>query len=158
MSCSCGVNKKISGNSCAPNPFYATRCKCYLTQQPCTSLCRCKDCCNPHGAKSIATCCGVKRNRHYHSHQKEVHIPSSKKFALDRGECISVGIWSDFETLVLNEVHEISKRTDLDKTKLYNDVVHYTHSKFCITPIPEGIVFREKTCTQVNSKLQFECL
>ena len=54
VSCSCGVNKKDSTSSCAPNPHYASRCKCYKSGQPCSSYCRCKHCCNPYGVKPLS--------------------------------------------------------------------------------------------------------
>ena len=93
--CSCGVNRKNSMKSCASNAFYSTRCKCYRKSKSCSMLCRCKECGNPFGARPIKH--GVKRKRRPHSLQ--LVLPSSKKFALDRGEFLSTSLWSDLNLL-----------------------------------------------------------
>ena len=57
-------------------------------------LCQCKEWGNPFGARPIMH--GMKRKRRPHSLQ--LVLPSSKKFALDRGEFLSTSLWSDFES------------------------------------------------------------
>ena len=148
-SCSCGVNKSHSGKSCAPSGVYATRCRCYLNSRPCTSFCRCKDCTNPCGIRPHMQQ-GTKRQRRQHSMQQQ--IPSSKMFALDRGESLSTAIWSDFESIVLAEICALGQQEDI--TKFYNDIVYYSKSSFCMVPLKEGIVFREKTTSQLSAKLE----
>ena len=78
-SCSCRINMTKSNTSCAQNPTYATRCKCYHKGLACNTLCKCKECANPYGAKppKLPT---KKRNRHHH--RMQVEIPSSKSFQL----------------------------------------------------------------------------
>ena len=84
----------------------------------------------------------------------QAHIPTSKKFALDRGETISKSIWSDFETLVLIEILRISQDDDCaDVVKLYNDVVNYSCSSFCTIRIEDNAVFRNKSANQIASKV-----
>ena len=149
-SCSCGVNKMNSGKRCAPNPFYATRCKCYLKSQPCNSSCHCKDCGNPCGVRPPQQQLG-KRKRRPHSLQQA--IPSSKLFAVDRGETLSAAIWSDFESIVLDEICKRSQE-DFNVEKMYNDIVGYSKSTFCTVPLNEDIVFREKNNAQIVSKIK----
>lgn len=152
-SCRCGVNKKI-GNVCAPNAVYASRCKCYLQSQPCTTLCCCKGCKNPYGVR-VPKPKGVKRNRRPHSLQ--IALPTSKRFAVDRGESLSTSIWSDFESIILDEIlsnHQDALSTT-DITNTYNSIVYYSKSTFCSIPLEAGIIFREKTNNQISSRIEF---
>ena len=153
VSCNCGVNKKFPITSCAPNPVYSSRCKCYKQSKPCNSSCHCKNCSNPHGVRPCKQEYST-RQRRRHSMQEDV--PSSKRFAKERGELVEAGSWSNFESIVLSEVHEIAEKDrNVDIAKLYNDVVYYAHSTFCTTPLPDNIVFRTKSCNQVASKLSY---
>jgi len=150
--CSCGVNKSSQGISCSPGSAYATRCKCYKHQQKCTKLCRCKECKNPFGKEERQ-----KQKRKREPHLLQVPIPSSKRFVLDRGEVLSESIWSDFETLVLEEIlHNeriLEDDESVDVTKLYNDIVDYSSSSFCTIKIEEDAVFRKKSATQIAAKI-----
>lgn len=140
----CGINKKI-GNVCAPSAVYASRCKCYLQSQPCTTLCCCKDCANPYGVR-VPKSKGAKRTRRPHSLQ--IALPTSKKFAADRRESLSTSIWSDFESIVLNEIlsnhQETLSTTDIANT--YNNVVYYSKSTFCTLPL-ELVLYSERKRT-----------
>ena len=81
-------------------------------------------------------------------------IPSSKRFAEDRGEMVESGAWSTFESIVLNEVHQVvEKISDEDTVKMYNDIKYYANSTFCTLPLPENVVFRSKSSAQINGKL-----
>jgi len=150
IACSCGVNKNSQGLSCSPESSYATRCKCYKNNKKCGALCRCKECKNPFGKEESTKC---KRLRQ--PHLMQVDIPSSKKFAIDRGEAISESIWSDFETLVLKEIQlfVLNDADRADVVKLYNDVVSYSSSSFCTIKIEEDAVFRKKSENQIASKV-----
>ena len=139
-----------SGKSCAPSALYTTRCKCYLSSWACGSLCSCKGCSNPCGVRQCNPQV-IKRHRRSHSLQKE--IPSSKNFVLDRGESLSTAIWSDFESIVLEEI-SASEQQDENMTKLFNDIVYYSKSSFCTIPLTEDIVFREKTSSQISAKIE----
>ena len=76
--CSCGVDDKNSGRkSCMLSSLYMTRCKCYKSQKPCTSLCRCCNCFNPNGVKPPPPQCISTRCKRRHSFQMD--IPSSKR-------------------------------------------------------------------------------
>ena len=88
-------------------------------------------------------------------HTLQLQLPTSKKFAIDRGESLSDAIWSDFETIIVMEVSQSSEYKDASTiTKLYNDIVYYSSSLFCSCPLPHSVVFREKTIHQVQSKVQ----
>ena len=95
--------------------------------------------------------------RYRRPHSMQVEIPTSKKFAEDRGEELSTGIWSEFETVVLNEVINTLKDDDNeeDMYKVYNDVVRYSKSNCCSTFLPEKAVFRTKTASQIKRKLDY---
>lgn len=154
LSCNCGVNssdKEIK--SCVPLQFSNTRCKCFKISHPCSRLCRCKNCENTFGKR--ITNKQMSRKRTVHSLQ--VKIPTSKKFAVEKGEDISTALWSEFETIAILKVlkHlESNSEGDDDITKIYNDVVYYSKSLFCTLHLPEGAVFRNKTSTQIRCKLQ----
>lgn len=129
VSCSCGVNKKIDQKSCAPNPIYATRCKCFAQCKPCSSSCCCKNCSNPFGTQPEKPI-GVKRQRR--SHSMQITLPTSKRFAEDKGEEMSTSVWSSFESILLREIIKESKKDQsIVPHKIYNDVVYYANSNFC---------------------------
>ena len=151
--CSCGVNTTKSNISCAPNPSYATRCKCYQKGLPCSFLCKCKECENPFGSKPPKTA-GQKRTQHHHAMQAE--ILSSKKFVIDRGEQISEAVWSSFETIVLGEICKHYEAEEVSGIhELYNDIVYYSTSEFCTQPLQDKMVFRRKTGAQISSKIKY---
>ena len=145
ISCSCGVNSADSARkSCIPLPHYNSRCKCYRQSQSCTSICRCKNCANPHGERRVLP---SKRKRTLHSFQ--ISLPNSKKFA--------EGVWSEFETIVVLEIFCFHENQDSALiTKLYNDVVFYSTSLFCLDPLPDNVVFRGKRVNQVEAKLRHQ--
>ena len=68
---------------------------------PMTYACSCRDCANPHGAR-VPIPKGGKRKRH--PHPLQAAIPTSKRFAVDREENLSTSVWSDFESIVLDEI------------------------------------------------------
>ena len=161
FSCRCGVNKikmkdEESSWSCKPSPFYPSRCKCYKHSRPCTTQCKCRRCSNPYGCKP-ACCEQEKSTRKKRKHCLQVSIPSSKRFAEIRDEKVAEGFWSEFETLVLQEViSEINAHEDHSGIeKLYNDIVYYATSSFCSSPLPPCIVLRKKTSSQVLSKVNY---
>ena len=84
------------------------------------------------------------------THSLQLVLPSSKKFALDRGEFLSTSLWSDFESIVLNEILNVVEEgnAESDVTKLYNDTV------YCAVPLMQSILFREKSKEQIKSKIQ----
>ena len=86
-SCRCGANKtNASAKSCMPSAIYTTRCKCFKASQPCTALCKCTNCDNPYGPRPPPLQ-GDQRSRR--KHPLQIDIPSSKRFAQERGECMS---------------------------------------------------------------------
>ena len=148
--CSCGINKTTAGRqTCIPSAIYATRCICFKMSQPCTSICRCVNCHNPSGARPTPTKEST-RKRRKHSFQV-VDVPTSKRFALERSELLSEAIWSDFESIVLHEI--CSKLEDNNEIlKLYNDIVDYSKTTYCLYPLPQDVVFRSKSAAQISCK------
>ena len=143
LSCNCGVNSGDDGiKSCVPLPFSNTRCKCFKNSQPCSMFCRCKNCENPAGKRSQYK----QSKRKMVKHSSQLDIPSSKRFAIDKGEVISTAIWSEFETIVIQEVMkylEDESKDEEELTKMYNDVVYYASSLFCTLHLPDDAVFRK---------------
>ena len=86
-SCRCGVNGNNSGKSCTPNQYYATRCKCYLSSTPCSSNCCYKNCNNHCGQRPVTSLEGKRKRR---AHSLQIELPSSKKFAVERGAVLPV--------------------------------------------------------------------
>lgn len=155
-SCKCGVNKQASSvtrASCKSSPFYQTRCKCFKNDKPCTLLCRCYNCENPYGARPIPSNIKTRVNR---KHALEaVDVPNSKRFAEQRKEAISMGVWSDFESIILNQIISMSSFEDMESVdKLYNDIVDYCNASYCTVPLPPGIVFTKKSTKQISSKIE----
>ena len=154
-SCRCGVNnKKLTAQSCTPCPIYTTRCTCYKASRPCTSLCRCTNCENPCGQRPPPL---LAKKRIRRKHDLQIDIPSSKRFAQERGEHISEGIWSSFESTVLHDIcTSLQQETDSGIiTKLYNDIVYYSTSSYCLVALPSDVVFRKKSILQITSKINY---
>ena len=149
--CRCGVNKKYTDHvSCQSTAFYSARCKCFKLSKPCTSECNCVGCANPLGRRS-ALKVGKRARR---KHIMQVTLPHSKDFAEERGEKLSEGSWSTFESLVIHEVCIEHRESDIGTiTKTYNDIVSYSNAVYCIAALPLNVVFRSKAETQVQSKI-----
>ena len=60
----------------------------------------------------------------------QMEIPSSKKFAVHRGEVVSEAVWSSFESIVLDELSKSPDVESADIPKLYNDIVCYSTCNF----------------------------
>ena len=77
----------------------------------------------------------------------QVSLPVGKKFAIQRGKSLSNTIWSDFETLVLEEILHVSHEdssTVINIVKLYNDIVEYSRCTFCI------ITYQKEQYLEIN--------
>ena len=151
----CGANKtNASAKSCMPSAIYTTRCKCFKASQPCTALCRCTNCDNPYGPRPPPLQ-GDQRSRR--KHPLQINIPSSKRFAQERGECMSQAIWSNFESIVLHEIcTSLQQESDNSMiAKLYNDVVYYSTTSICLFTLPQDIVFRKKSQGEISSKINY---
>ena len=86
----------------------------------------------------------------------QITLPTSKKFAEDKGEELSAGVWSNLESILLKEIIKASKINEsIIPHKLYNDIVCYANSNFCTvtTHVHELTVLRKKTNAQIQSKL-----
>lgn len=157
VKCSCGVNSKELRAVCMPQPLYATRCKCYKSGESCSPLCKCKNCQNPHGERVKSS--GQANRKRRHPHMLQLDVPSCKKYANERGESINLGIWSKFETLVIMEIvaglsySKLSYDTE-NVRHIFNDIVYYSTTSFCVLPLPDNIVFRSKTYGQIEAKLK----
>lgn len=154
-SCRCGVNKKsATTKSCKPCPIYTTRCKCYKESRPCNALCQCVSCANPHGQRLQHS---KEDERVRRKHPLQVEIPKSKRFAEERGEIMSAAIWSHFETILLNELCTtlLDQPTNEVITQVYNDIVDYSTSSFCLAVLPDDIVLRKKTLNEITSKINY---
>ena len=150
--CSCDVNKTtFTRQTCIPNTIYATRCKCFLRSRPCSSQCRCVNYCNPNGIRPPPS---KERTRKRRKHTFQVDIPDSKLFAEDRGEVLSEAIWSDFESIVLHEICcEIEEVSAI--SKVYNDIVYYSKTSYCLATLPHNVIFRNKRAAQIVSKREY---
>ena len=145
IKCSCGKNSKENVLSCENRPLYATRCKNGI---PCSPMCRCKNCNNPHGQRVKSSEAPTRKKRHRHTLQTD--LPCSKKFASDVGEDVAHGAWSNFETLMVNEIvltlsYSKSIHDANTVTSVYNNIHYYSNAPFCVLPLPANVIFRSKT-------------
>ena len=149
----CGVNgRKDKMQSCVPLEHYSTRCPCYKSSNPCTVLCCCKDCNNPHGCKIAYG--SIMRKRRPHALQKQ-DVLSSKPFATGRMEKVSLGVWSEFESLILTEIMESSaiELACSEIMHIFNDIVQYSTSVACTLQLPDDTIFRNKSIRQITAKI-----
>ena len=95
----CGVklntHDKENQIACSHQGGRHSSCKCLAAGNACSSSCGCKGCGNPHGVRPSNL---GKRKREQHLWQKLT--VSNKKFAMDRGEILVQGVWSEFENIV----------------------------------------------------------
>ena len=82
--------------------------------------------------------------------------PKSKRFAEDRDEIMSEAIWSHFETILPNELCTALLDQPTNKTKVYNNIVDYSTSLYCLAVLPDDIVLRKKTLNEVTSKINYQ--
>ena len=147
IKCNCGVNATdMNAMSCCLRSRYACRCKCFKFGMPCSSLCRCKNCGNPKGSRSlVGQHSSLTRKRR--SHELQTMVPSSKKFALERKEEKNETVWSTFEIIVLHEVVKCVSisMNEISMHKVYNDVVYYASSPFSMYFLPKDIIFQENS-------------
>ena len=55
----------------------------------------------------------------------QITLPSSKRFAEEKGEEMSTGVWSSFEIILLKEIIKASKKDELIiPHKMYDDIVY----------------------------------
>ena len=146
--CNCGVNKKTEEKSCCPSPIYSSRCKCLRLSQPCSLLCRCKNCNNPNGKRPMIN---AAKSRKRQSHTFQMKIPTAKSFAQERDQTLCQGAWSDYETILLLEIGVHNDPQEV--TDIYNKLVLYSKSMLCTLTLPENVIFRMKSLSQVRSKL-----
>lgn len=86
----------------------------------------------------------------------QITLPTSKRFAEDKGEEMSTSVWSSFESILLREIIKESKKDEsIVPHKIYNDVVYYANSNFCTIHSNEVTVLRTKTNAQIQSKLSY---
>ena len=128
---------------------YASRCKCFKSKQGCTCDCRCKNCTNPYGARSIK-----KKNR-VRSHQKWQHILGPDSQVKD--VILSTGKWSALENFIfielVQELHDcIDHNPPTTFTLAFNETVHLL--SISTIKIPEDACISKKTEEQVSAKIR----
>ena len=87
-------------------------------------------------------------------------LPCSKKFASSSSEDVAHGVWSNFETLVVNKIvatlsYSKSIYDASTATSVYNNVHYYSTASFCMLILPSNVVFRSKSVRQVDAKLKY---
>ena len=100
-----------------------------------------------HGARQLKLE-NERSGRKCRAHPYQVAIPASKKFASDSGE--KDGRWSEMIVLIM----QISDQDVTQILSLYNDLVYYSKASFCMFSLPENVVFREKTYTQILKNMK----
>ena len=81
--CRCGVNGDAP--ACIDQQHYQTRCKCYKLKLPCGTTCKCKNCSNTFGKRSILW------KRTCERHQYQITLPTSKQFIEAKSEKLAKG-------------------------------------------------------------------
>ena len=124
--------------------FYSSRCRCFKTQKSCTSECSCIGCSNLYGSRRS-------------QHEPDKNTACKLKFLTQqRREDLSKANWSTFENLVIHEILSENTLLDIDSiTKIYDDIVFYSNAAYCLTTLPDEVVFRGKTEHQVESKINY---
>lgn len=128
--CSCGKNDRNGGTHCNAVKYkYTTicRCPCLKNNTACTELCKCKNCCNPHGRQE-STGDTHKRKRSKHAWQKYKHM-SSIEFAHSKLERVSTGPLTKVEFFLLENIlsycnsEEDTETTPESIHKIYETIV-----------------------------------
>ena len=153
--CRCGINKKSSTGVGCTNVIgqYSTRCKCYKSGQPCTVVCRCINCSNPHGSRSAATNPPTLKSRV--RHKEELRPPKPVcQFMEIKGEALQTGKWTLFEFHVLQEIISFHIENDInvnpeDLYTSYQQIFEFVQGADSLH-IPLGI----KSLKQITGKFQ----
>ena len=124
-----------------------TRCGCFKEGKPCTYLYM--PLYELQQSKRSTYTDTKKAERIKRKHAFQIELPKSKKIAEERGEAITQSLWSDFETIVLDECCKSGDNADNTLVKSYND---YSQTTYCVVQLPPCVVFREKTRGQILSK------
>ena len=114
----------------------------------CTSQCCCINCDNSYGKRPLNP---EQTSRKRRSHQWQGELPTQKRFAENRSHALREGVWSDFETIILQEIYNVQNTEDI--SAVFNNLVLYSKSCTCSEPLPENVIFREKSQAQITSKL-----
>ena len=121
---------------------------------PCTKTCKCKDCSNSFGKRTIQG----KRTCENHSHQ--ISLPNSKKFAEDRSEKLKHGPWTSLENsiflFIIEDFQINSKEISAENMlKAFNEITSLSNSMYSCVDIPYYIIKpSQKSFSQVSSKLK----
>jgi len=148
----CGVNG--DGPSCVDKNNYHTRCKCYKMKLACTKTCKCKDCSNSFGKRTIQGKC----TRENHSHQ--ISLPNSKRFAEDRSEKLKQGPWTSLENsiflFIIEKFQMHSKEISVENMlKAFNEIASLSDSMYSCMDIPDYIIKPStKSFSQMSRKLK----
>ena len=152
--CTCGVNKKSTTTEFFnPCLIYTKRCKCYKESRPCNAWCQCVCCANPFGQRIQYS----KDDKRVRKHSLQVEVPKRKRFAVEQGESMSGGVWSNFEAILLSELHTALPDQPNNEliAKVYNDIIDYSTSSYCLATLPDDVMFRKKTIKEITSKINF---
>ena len=95
--CYCGRKLKISKDSCI-----SVRCPCFIRQNGCTKLCRCKSCQNEHGKRPPPSSTRVCQP--YHEQKQPLAGRSTKSFLDDKEEDVNKGHLTQLERFILNSI------------------------------------------------------
>ena len=136
--CACGKNDKAGGSHCQPiTTKYSTvvRCMCLQAQKACSSKCKCRNCLNPEGKRTIQP---PQRKRFKHDWQEK--IVKSGCFASELGESISHGPRTIFEYFLLECILKHCKTEGIDISPenvlvIYNTIFKMSQSMSEALPV-----------------------
>lgn len=150
--CRCGVNGDTP--ACVDQQHYQTRCKCYKLKLPCGTACKCKNCSNTFGKRSILG----KRTRE--KHQYQISLPTSRQFIEAKSEKLAKGPWTFLENsifvFIIEHFQLHSTELSVDNiAKAFNEIQTLSNSLYNSVHIPDNIIRpTEKSINQIRSKLQ----
>lgn len=148
--CRCGINSnKENYIACAHQNGRHSACRCLAKGQGCSSLCACKGCLNPNGKKST----GTKSKRSREPHKWQSFNTSNKSFAMDAGQLLAQGVWSDYENIVFANVMRHVESDVATLSSLFHSIVKHINAPYCSIELPKEAVLRDKTAQQIAGKL-----
>jgi hypothetical protein len=156
--CYCGRKKECSGSACLADMLGNCRCPCAKKERCCTTSCRCSNCCNKYGTRTVQS----RRQRASYSTQKQpLSGRKGKDFLKVVNEDESLGKTTEFERFLIAAmlIHFIVNGIEVSPEnvhKAYSDINRLVQS-FAYVEFPlfkRSIQFFSRYLSRFNKLIQ----
>jgi len=150
--CRCGLGSVETG-WCSDKRSRRTKCKCFKARQPCSSECKCRNCCNDFGtsSSSVLSYSNVIKKSRPRPHATTYQKKRTTSFLQDQGQEMSEDSWTKLETATIfcciHTLKSLSFEYNEENVWMLYDLLYKNRTK--------ELLIRKKTIRQVTSKLNY---